>query len=91
MPEVIEDGVTGFLVQEIATAVDAVRRIDSISRRRCREEFEKRFTAPRMARDYVTIYERLLRHPPGRDPETFPPRGYPRDVQPWRRPAETTP
>lgn len=61
VPEVIEDGVTGFLVDEIDAGVDAVRRIGSISRRRCREEFERRFTAPRMARDYVAIYERLLR------------------------------
>lgn len=61
--EVIEDGVTGFLVDEIETAVDAVKRIGTISRRLCREEFERRFTAPRMARDYVAIYERLLRNP----------------------------
>jgi glycosyltransferase involved in cell wall biosynthesis len=82
VPEVIEDGVTGLLVDEIETAVDAVKRIDSISRRRCREEFEKRFTAPRMARDYVAIYERLLRNPLRRAPE--PPSR--RDVQTPRRP-----
>jgi glycosyltransferase involved in cell wall biosynthesis len=60
---VIEEGVTGYLVDEIDTAVDAVKRIGTISRRQCREEFERRFTAPRMARDYVAIYERLLRSP----------------------------
>jgi glycosyltransferase involved in cell wall biosynthesis len=69
VPEVIEDGVTGFLVEEIDAAVDAVRRIETISRRHCREVFEQRFTAPRMARDYVAIYERLLRTTSRRDAE----------------------
>jgi glycosyltransferase involved in cell wall biosynthesis len=57
--EVMENGVTGFVVNEIAQAVKAVRRVGDLSRARCREGFEKRFTASRMARDYVNAYMRL--------------------------------
>ena len=60
VPEVIDDGVTGFLVESIEEAVSAVGRLAGISRRRCREVFEKRFTAGRMASDYVTVYEQLM-------------------------------
>jgi glycosyltransferase involved in cell wall biosynthesis len=60
VPEVIEDGVTGFVVDSVAEAVRAVGRVDELSRRRCRQAFERRFTAPRMAQDYLTIYEKLL-------------------------------
>ncbi len=58
--EVIEDGVTGFVVEDIDGAVRAVKRIPTLSRRRCRDIFEERFSARRMAEDYVSIYERLL-------------------------------
>jgi hypothetical protein len=60
VPEVIDDGVTGFVVDDVDAAVKAVERIPTLSRRRCREVFEERFSARRMAEDYVTIYERLL-------------------------------
>jgi glycosyltransferase involved in cell wall biosynthesis len=59
-PEVIDDGVTGFLVNRIDDAVAAVERASSLSRSRCREVFEQRFSADRMVRDYVTAYRRLL-------------------------------
>jgi glycosyltransferase involved in cell wall biosynthesis len=55
--EVIDDGVTGFVVETVEEAVDAVRAIDRISRRTCREIFERRFSATRMALDYVRVYE----------------------------------
>ncbi len=54
--EVMEDGVTGFIVDNIEQAVEAVGRIPEISRASCREIFEKRFTASRMASDYVNAY-----------------------------------
>ena len=54
--EVMEDGVTGFIVNDIEQAVAAVGRIREINRAGCREVFEKRFTASRMARDYVNAY-----------------------------------
>jgi len=57
--EVMDSGVTGFVVNEIEEAVDAVRRVRDLSRARCREVFEKRFTANRMASDYVDVYSRL--------------------------------
>ena len=57
--EVMEDGVTGFIVNEIEQAVEAVRRVGDLSRVRCREVFEKRFTANRMASDHVNVYMRL--------------------------------
>jgi glycosyltransferase involved in cell wall biosynthesis len=58
--EVMEDGVTGFVVNEIEQAVEAVGRVRDLSRARCREVFEKRFTASRMASDYVDVYKRLI-------------------------------
>jgi glycosyltransferase involved in cell wall biosynthesis len=60
VPEVIEHGVTGFLVEDLDDAVRAVERIPTLSRRRCREVFEERFSARRMAHDYVAVYERLV-------------------------------
>jgi glycosyltransferase involved in cell wall biosynthesis len=61
VPEVIDDGVTGFIVDSLDEAVRAVGRVASLSRRRCRGVFEQRFGAARMARDYLAIYERLVR------------------------------
>jgi glycosyltransferase involved in cell wall biosynthesis len=60
VPEIMEDGDSGFVVEEIDEAARAIEKIASFDRRRCREVFERRFTAGRMAGDYVTIYERLL-------------------------------
>ena len=59
VPEVMDDGVTGFVVNDIEKAVEAIRRVRDLSRARCREVFEKRFTASRMANDYVNVYTRL--------------------------------
>jgi glycosyltransferase involved in cell wall biosynthesis len=59
VPEVIEDGVTGFIVEDEAGAVDAVGRLHLLDRKRIRRCFEERFTARRMAKDYVAIYRRL--------------------------------
>jgi glycosyltransferase involved in cell wall biosynthesis len=58
--EVMEDGVTGYIVDSFDEAVEAVERIPHLSRRRCRQVFEERFSATRMAQDYVTVYQRLL-------------------------------
>jgi glycosyltransferase involved in cell wall biosynthesis len=66
VPEVVEDGVTGFIAGSEAEAVDAVRRVPALSRRRCRQVFEERFTAARMARDYLQVYRRLLAERPVR-------------------------
>jgi glycosyltransferase involved in cell wall biosynthesis len=63
VPEVLEDGVTGFLVSSVGEAAEAVARAAAIDRGRIREQFEARFTADRMARDYVALYEMLLNQP----------------------------
>jgi glycosyltransferase involved in cell wall biosynthesis len=60
VPEIIDDGLTGFIVNTIDEAIDAVRRIDTLDRRECRETFERRFTARRMASDYVELYRQLV-------------------------------
>lgn len=59
VPEIIEHGVTGFIVESVDEAVEAVRRVETLSRARCREAFERRFTAERMAGEYVAVYRRL--------------------------------
>jgi glycosyltransferase involved in cell wall biosynthesis len=59
-PEIVDDGVTGFVVDSIDAAIDALRRADRLDRRRIRAQFERRFTARRMALDYVQLYERLV-------------------------------
>jgi len=55
-PEVIEDGLTGFIVEDEAAAIAAVRRLDHLDRGAVRDRFEQRFTARRMAEDYLATY-----------------------------------
>ncbi len=62
--EVVDEGVTGFIVSDIPGAVAAARRVGELDRAEVRRVFEERFTAARMARDYVKVYERLLRQKP---------------------------
>jgi glycosyltransferase involved in cell wall biosynthesis len=61
--EVIENGLSGFIVNDIEEAVQAVSRIHELDRNICRRRFEKRFTAQRMTRDYIRLYERLVNTP----------------------------
>jgi len=61
VPEVIEDGRTGFIVADVAAAAEAVGRIPSLPRDAVRRRFEERFTARRMALDYEALYRRLGR------------------------------
>lgn len=63
VPEVISDGETGFIVSELDEAVAAVRKLPTLSRECCRQTFEQRFSAERMANDYLTLYERLCSAP----------------------------
>ncbi|HEY1890388.1 MAG TPA: glycosyltransferase family 4 protein [Steroidobacteraceae bacterium] len=62
VPEVIEDGVTGFIVEDEAAAVAAVGRLDHLDRRAVRARFKQRFTARRMAEDYLAAYGCLAAH-----------------------------
>jgi glycosyltransferase involved in cell wall biosynthesis len=60
VPEVVEDGVTGFVVADQDAAVRAVERCLGLDRRRVRQRFEERFIAARMADDYLAVYRRLI-------------------------------
>jgi glycosyltransferase involved in cell wall biosynthesis len=60
VPEVIDDGLTGFVVDDLDAATRAVDQCKGFDRRRCREAFERRFTATRMANDYLQVYHRVV-------------------------------
>jgi glycosyltransferase involved in cell wall biosynthesis len=61
VPEVMDDGVTGFIFETEDEAVAALGKLDTIDRAGVRRQFEKRWTARRMAQDYLGIYEQLIR------------------------------
>jgi glycosyltransferase involved in cell wall biosynthesis len=70
VPEIIEDGLTGFIVGDLAGAVKAVPLAARLDRSAIRRRFEERFTADRMARDYLALYRRVLHgDTPVADPE----------------------
>ncbi|QYC41777.1 D-inositol 3-phosphate glycosyltransferase [Nonomuraea coxensis DSM 45129] len=60
MAEVVDPGVTGFLVDSLDEAVTAVARIATIDRERCRAQAERRFSADRMVASYLRIYREIL-------------------------------
>jgi len=60
VPEVIDDGLTGFIAEDINGAIGAVDRLGQLSRERIRKRFEERFTARRMAQDYLSVYRSLM-------------------------------
>jgi glycosyltransferase involved in cell wall biosynthesis len=60
VPEVVEDGVTGFVVEDELSATDAVRRLPQLSRAGIRARFEQRFTARLMAKEYLATYRSLM-------------------------------
>lgn len=60
MPELIVNGSTGFIVDDVDAAAQAVARIDTLDRQHCRHEVEMRFTCRRMAHEYVAVYHKIL-------------------------------
>jgi glycosyltransferase involved in cell wall biosynthesis len=60
VPEIIEEAGTGFIVHDLDEAVRAAERIPTLNRSRCRQRFEERFSAARMARDYLASYQRIV-------------------------------
>ena len=60
MPEIIRDGETGYIVEDLEGAINAVAAVGTIARSVCRAEVERCFTSQRMARDYVRVYEDIL-------------------------------
>jgi glycosyltransferase involved in cell wall biosynthesis len=63
VPEIIEDGVTGFIASDEAAAVEAVARASKLDRGQIRQVFEQRFSADRMAEKYVKVFEGIMRPP----------------------------
>ncbi|HTV95918.1 MAG TPA: glycosyltransferase family 4 protein [Steroidobacteraceae bacterium] len=61
VPEVLEEGLTGFIVRDERQAADAVRQVGALDRGRIRAEFERRFTARHMAQNYLALYARLVK------------------------------
>ena len=59
VPEIVDEGVTGFIADTVEQATAAVRRIPSLDRAKVRNTFERRFTAERMTHDYLEIYRGL--------------------------------
>jgi glycosyltransferase involved in cell wall biosynthesis len=58
--EIVKDGVTGFLCNDVAAAAQAAQKLGNLNRKDCREDFELRFSAARMADDYLRVYEKLV-------------------------------
>ena len=65
--EIIDEGSTGFVVDNIDDAVAAVHRVEALDRRRCRDTFERRFTDERMASEYVRLYREVIGRPAAPD------------------------
>jgi hypothetical protein len=63
MPEVVDEGVTGYLVRNAGQAVAAVGRLEAIDRAGCRAHAARRFGAGRMVADYLALYRRLINGP----------------------------
>jgi glycosyltransferase involved in cell wall biosynthesis len=60
VPEVMDDGVTGFIVDNVEEAIAACGRLGELDREKVRAQFDKRFTSVRMAQDYVDVYNKLI-------------------------------
>jgi glycosyltransferase involved in cell wall biosynthesis len=60
VPEVIDDGITGFIVSNVDEAVKAIGRASQLPRQKIRDVFEERFSATTMAQNYVRLYQTLL-------------------------------
>jgi glycosyltransferase involved in cell wall biosynthesis len=79
-PEIVDDGVTGFLCEDEPSLTDALRRAADIDRRTCRTSAEERFSAKRMVERHVALYRRLITERPPAAPST--------PLPVWSPPAE---
>jgi glycosyltransferase involved in cell wall biosynthesis len=59
-PELIDDGVTGYVVNDLQAAIDAAANVGKLDRRQCRATFERRFSSARMARDYLAVFADVI-------------------------------
>jgi glycosyltransferase involved in cell wall biosynthesis len=80
--EVIDEGVTGFVVEDLDGAVRAVAEAAALDRRRCRQAFERRYGVARMAEDYLRVYRRVIDGAAGRPPAARVPRAVAADGRP---------
>jgi glycosyltransferase involved in cell wall biosynthesis len=90
VPEIMDDGVTGFVVEDVGGAVRALERVAGLSRAGCRRAFEERFSAARMARDYLAVYRRLVhggRHQPDAPAREPQPNAPARQTVAWGMPV----
>jgi glycosyltransferase involved in cell wall biosynthesis len=69
VPEIVEDGITGAIVESMEEAIAALPHVIALDRKKVRQRFEQRFSATRMAKDYVAIYRSLLATSAGRERE----------------------
>lgn len=76
VPEIVEDGLTGFVVDDIESAAALVPKALQLDRRAIRRRFEERFSDTRMARDYLALYERILSGRPPRHDSAAPRRQF---------------
>jgi glycosyltransferase involved in cell wall biosynthesis len=60
VPEIIDPGITGMIVDSVEEAVRALPRVLTLDRHKVRRRFEERFSATRMAKDYIRVYHSLL-------------------------------
>jgi glycosyltransferase involved in cell wall biosynthesis len=60
IPEIVEDGITGFVTDNLNDMLAAVGKVRNLDRSLCRQAFEKRFAVERMARDYLALYEHVV-------------------------------
>ena len=71
VPEIVEDGITGAIVETIEEAIAALPRVIALDRKKVRQRFEQRFSATRMAKDYVGVYRSLLTTSAKREQQDF--------------------
>jgi len=76
VPEIIEDGRTGFIVDDVEAMAEAIARLDEIDRRACRLAAERRFTVERMVDDVEAMYQSVLRQAPARPADEREDRGH---------------
>ena len=60
VPEVVKDGVSGFIVDTVDEMVEAISKVDQIDRAACRQHVEDNFSIEKTTRDYVAVYEKIL-------------------------------
>jgi len=61
VPEIVDHGVTGFIVENESQAIEAISALDRLDRQNIRQVFEQRFTATRMAQEYLRCFENVAR------------------------------